>query len=251
MKQFKCTSFTQGLLALALLAPCMGSAAETDGLARQRISGYKVLTTQISASTKQVLQGAKRVAEAQMASLAAVASTIEQMELFKDFGITMGQGAQVCDAVNQHADISRLADLLSAYEIGRVNNAGRPNIGPENYTQARVKQQLTDYCSADQHNLGICRSKYDGMAALSTDYAGLEIQDQLTKKQLKAVNDFVGNLVPPPAPQYTGKCGPSCQSASAMGKQLDTFSSMAALGISAPFTNRIGAKTYAQIKGEK
>ncbi len=234
--------------AASALAPALVRADAIEPLAQNKVSGYKVLTSQLSVAAQQKINSAKRMAEAQMAAIALMASSIEQLEVFKDHSPMMGQGAQVCDAVNQRSDIARIADVRKAYDIGNVRNAGRASVPATTYVSTRIKQQLDDYCSVDQHNLGLCRARSDGMANASTDYSQLDSAEQFTSKQLKASNDFIANLVPGPSlVAIAGKCGPKCQSVIASAKQLDSISSMAAFGLASQFSNRVGAKTYAPL----
>lgn len=232
----------------SMMLPSLAFSDAVEPLARQKVSGYKVLTSQISVAAQQKINSAKRMAEAQMAAIALMASSIEQLEVFKDHSPMMGQGAQVCDAVNQRSDITRIADVRKAYDVGNVRNAGRANFPANNYVGARIKQQLEDYCTADQHNLGLCRARADGMASASTDYTQLDVAEQFTNKQLKASNDFIANIVPGPSfVGFSGKCGPKCESVIASAKQMDSISSMAAFGLATQFSNRIGNKTYAPL----
>lgn len=229
------------------------SASWADGSlirAQEKIASYKVLTTQYKTKATAIINNMKRVAEAQMGALAMLNSSVAQMELYKEYSPIGGQGAQTCDAVNQSTDITRIARLRQQYDLGNVSSAGQMAFNPTKYVQAQVKEQLDKYCTADQHNLGLCRAKYDGMAGASSNYASLMQHEQFTVKQLEAANHFIANLLPAPAPLSLAQksCGARCDEVAHAYAEQNSFSSLVAHSFASNFGNRVGTKTYAPIQ---
>lgn len=230
--------------------PILSSYA-AEAMLQQKIGAYKVMTSQIAMSAKTKISYRQREAEGEMAGLALLSSLTEQYLLYRDFGPTTGQGAMVCDAANQRSDISRIMKEVEAYDFGNTERGGSAKIPIDKYVVMRTQQRLEDYCSGDMHNLGLCRSKFDGMASADTNYAVLAQTEHFTNKQAKAAQDFISNVVPNPpplAPVISASCGPKCQEARSLAIQYNSYASLAATGLAAHFATKIGEKTYAPKK---
>lgn len=234
------------MLALTAL-PC---AADVQGLGNQKIASYKVMTAQFAAASKAAITNLQRVAEGEMAALSIQASLLDQMMIYRQYSPLVGQGAQVCDAVNNNSDIDIISRSRPRIEMGNLSTAGRPKIDPSNYIATRVKDQLENYCTADEHNLGLCRAKFDGMAAAASDFGKLMDKELFTSKELKASNDFVANMVPPPAPKVSkNNCKTSsCLELVAAARSMDAFGGLVANSYASVFSSRVGTKSYPEFK---
>jgi hypothetical protein len=215
----------------------------------QKQSAIKVLTSQVSTAATMQMNADIALAQGSIASKALLSTTSEQIEIYRRYSALTGQGAQVCDAVNQRNDVDGIASARSAYAFTQPVNGGRAAVPRDRYESARLDKRLDAYCSADEHNLGLCKSRFDGMAAASTNYNKIVVADQFTGKQLKAVEDFVANLVPPPLPvQRASDCDVRCQMSRARAMRVDALASMVAAPMTASLSSRIGQKTFAEKK---
>lgn len=216
-----------------------------DILAR-KVASWRVATSQIATASKASINAKLNIAQAQMSAIGVLASTTEQLQIYQSFSALTGQGAQVCSAVNQRNDIDLIGKTRSDYRFNEMARSGRGELPVDDYEVGRGIKQLDAYCSAEEHYLGICRSRFDGMASASTNYTKLTAADQFTSKQLKAAEDYIANLVPPPLPvQSASSCDVGCMSARMRALQMDAAASLVAVPLSMQLSDRIGAKTFA------
>lgn len=234
-------------LAAMIALPC---AADVESFGNQKIASFKVMAAQFSSASKAAITNLQRVAEGEMAALSMRLSMLDQLEVYRQFSPLVGQGAQVCDAVNNNSDIDIISRTRTRYEMGNLSTAGRLKIDPANYVSTSVKEQLNNYCTADQHNMGLCRAKFDGMAAASSDFSKLMHKELFTAKDLNASNAFVANMVPPPAPKLTkNRCKTnSCMELASASRSMDAFGGLVAHSYTSVFASRVGTKTYADLK---
>lgn len=240
------------LIVCALLASQAGVVhAQSESSIRKKIAGLKVLASQFSISTRMKVTNLQRLMEAEAAAMALLDSTVDQMQLFREFGPISGQGPQVCDAANQRTDISKIGAQRDQYNLGNTFRAGQLPLPVDGYVVKSMELQLRDYCSADMHNAGICRSRMDGMKSASSDFTELALAEQLTSKQYSAAQAFISNMLPGPTSVNLvseAQCKtPACAQAKQSAAELNAMSSMVAHSYGSYFGNKIGAKTYAPI----
>lgn len=213
----------------------------------QKQGASKVLASQISVAATAQINADIAIAQGAMVGRALLSTTVEQVETYRSFSGLTGQGAQVCDAVSQRNDIDDIDKKRSLYSFTSQPRAGRSAIPPDRYESTRTERRLDAYCSADEHNLGLCKSRFDGMNTASTNYTKFALADQLTSKQLKAAEDFIANLVPRPSPvRRATECDVGCRTQLVQAMRLDAVSSMVAVPVAASLSGRIGAKTFAE-----
>lgn len=214
-----------------------------------KVAGLKVVTSQVATAQKAQITNEVLLANGAMAGRAQLETTIQHIELFRNYGLISGQGPQTCSAINQRNDIEDIENRRNSYAFTAMPTGGRSSVPREGYEDRRTEQRLDAYCSADEHNLKLCRSRFDGMASASTDYNKLLRADQLTAKQLKAAQEFVANLVPPQLPlQRSAECGAACQTDRASALRSDALASMVAVPMAAQLSSRIGVKTFPQAR---
>lgn len=234
-----------GAVAVAAFMAVATPPALADVLA-QNIVAWKVFTSQVATAAKAQINASATLLQGEMIARGSLAGTVEQLGLYQKFSALTGQGAQVCDAVNQRNDIDTISLAREAFEFVAVPRAGRAAVPAPNYEVDRSKNQLDAYCSADEHNLGICTSRFDGMASASSDFNKLMTEDQFTTKQLRSAEEYIANLVPPPLPvRSAANCDAGCQSTRMVAMRLDALSSMIAAPMAMQLSGRIGAKTFA------
>lgn len=215
----------------------------------QKQSSIKVLTSQVATAATAQMNADIALAQGSVASKALLSTASDQVEIYRKYSALTGQGAQVCDAVNQRNDLDDIARARDGYAFMQQSKGGRAAVPQDRYESARLDKRLDAYCSADEHNLGICKSRFDGMAVASTNYNKVVIADQFTTKQLKAAEDFVANLVPPPLPaRRASDCDARCQGLRARAMRVDALASMVAAPMAASLSSRIGQKTFAEKK---
>jgi len=233
--------------ALFMLAP--GTAAAFESVLTQKVASWKVFTSQVATAAKAQINARTSVLQGEMAARGSLATSIEQLELYQHYSALTGQGAQVCDAVSQRNDIDSIGRSRDSFEFVAMPRAGRAAIASADYEVERGKAQLDAYCSADEHNLGVCKSRFDGMASASANFNKIMTADQFTSKQLRSAEDYIANLVPPPVPvRAAAQCDVGCQSARMAALRLDAVSSMVAAPMAMQMSGRIGAKTFAAVK---
>lgn len=229
-----------------LLVGAPATAIAYEGVLAQKIAAWKVFTSQVATASKALINARTSVLQGEMAAKGSLAGTIEQLELYQSFSAVSGQGAQVCDAISQRDDIDKIALARDSFEFVAMPRAGRTSAAPPSYEVDRSKDQLDAYCSADEHNLGICKSRFDGMASASANFNKIMTADQFTTKQLRSAEDYIANLVPPPLPvRSSANCDVGCQSARMAAMRLDAMSSMVAAPMAMQLSGRIGEKTFA------
>ncbi len=213
----------------------------------QKLSAAKVATAQVSLAATAQINADIALAQGAMAGRALLAMTTEQIESYRNYSVLTGQGAQVCDAVNQRNDVDDIARARGAYLFSNPKDGGRAALPRDRYDAAMLEKRLDAYCSADEHNLGLCRSRFDGMNSASTSYTKIVLADQFTGKQAKAAQDFIANLVPPPLPlQRAGDCDPGCQTQRVRAMRVDALASMVAFPMAASLSSHIGQKTFVE-----
>lgn len=214
-----------------------------------KIAAWKVFTSQSATAAKAQVNARVSILQGEMAAKGSLAATTEQLELYQAFSALTGQGAQVCSAVNQRNDIDTIALARDSFEFVAMPRSGRAAVPASSYEETRAKVQIDAYCTADEHNLGICKSRFDGMAAASANYNKIMTADQFTTKQLRSAEDYIANLVPPPMPARAAKnCDAGCQSARMAALRVDATSSMVAAAMAMQMSSRIGEKTFAAVK---
>lgn len=247
MQAFK-QSLVLAALACGISSTALASSVDEATL-KQKIGALKVMTQQFATAAKTSIESAQRLAEAQIASVAYMNTTIGQMEVYQSFNPYTGQGPKFCDAVSNSKDIVAISTKRDNFDLGNTNRAGRTKVAPDRYSELRVKSNLDKYCTADQHNLGICRARFDGLNGASSNYSKLAEIEQFTKGQFEAANEFIANLVPVPSKEIMtkkgGNCGVGCENAYVNAMQADAFSSMVAFGAKSSFSSQIGTKTFA------
>jgi hypothetical protein len=212
-----------------------------------KVSATKVASAQVAMAAKAQINADVTLAQGEMYARGLLTSTVEQLETFRRFNGATGQGVQTCDAINQRNDVDTIARARDAVTFTQMPNGGRAALSPDSYEVHRVVARMDAYCSADEHNLGLCKSRFDGMASASTNYNKLITADQFTAKQLKAAQDFVAELVPPPLPQRrNGGCDAGCQSERMGALRVDAMASMVAVPMAAQLAGKIGQKTFAE-----
>lgn len=220
--------------------------AALANLGTQKLSAIKVATAQIAVSANEQKKVDIALAEGAMKARAMLSTTVEQLETYRRYSHQSGQSVQVCDAVNQRDDLNSVADARQAYSFASPKRAGRADVSSDGYEEKLLDKRLDAYCSADEHNLGLCQSRFDGMAAASSDYAKIILPDQYTTKQVAAAQDYIANLVPPPLVQIQkGRCESACQIARIQAMRVDALSSMVAVPVAVNLSSRIGVKSFA------
>lgn len=234
------------VLGIAIAQPAL---AFTDILS-QKIASLKVMTSQFATASKAQINAKVNLMQAQMGALGVLASTVEQLEAFQQFSAFTGQGAQVCDAVSQRNDIDAISVGRNSYSFVSGVRGGQSDTPADNYEALRSKAQLDAYCTAEENNMGMCRSKFDGMAGYSSNFNKLQTSEQLTTKQLEAAKDFVANMVPPPpkVAMASKNCDSGCLSRRLASMRSDAAASMVATSMTMQLANQIGAKTFAEKK---
>lgn len=220
------------------------------GILDQKLSALRVMTSQIATSSKAQINATINIVQGEMAARGVLSGTTEQLDLYRSFAAIGGQGAQMCDAVSQRNDIDTLSRAQDGYQFVAVPNAGRTTARRDNYEVVRAEKQMDAYCSAEEHNLGICKSRFDGMDNASSSFNKLMGMDQFTSKQLKAAEEFIANAVPAPRlmPQASKSCDAACKGARLAAMRMDAASSMTAATLAMQLSGRIGAKTFAERK---
>ncbi|SFF31545.1 hypothetical protein [Paracidovorax wautersii] len=227
-----------------------GSAHAFTGILDQKLSALRVMTSQIATSSKAQINATISIVQGEMGARGVLAGTTEQLDLYRSFSAIGGQGVQMCDAVSQRNDIDTLSRAQDSYQFVAVANSGRTSARRDNYEIVRAEKQMDAYCSAEEHNLGICKSRFDGMENASSSFNKLMGVDQFTNKQLKAAEEFIANAVPAPRamPQVSRACDAACKSARVAAMRMDAASSMTAATLAMQLSSRIGAKTFAERK---
>ena len=214
--------------------------------ATQKLAASKVLASQISLAATTQINADIALTQGSVAARAILSTTVDQIDAYRSYSGLTGQGAQICDAVNQRNDVDDIAGARSVYRFTEQRGGGRAAVPPDRYEAARAEKALEAYCSADEHNLGICKSKFDGMNSAASNYSKIALNDQFTKKQLGAAGDFISNLVPPPLPARVAKnCDANCMALRGKSLRVEALSSMVAAPLAAGMSNRIGQKTFA------
>lgn len=232
---------------VAVLLPIEANAF-TDILS-SKLASLKVMTSQFATASRAVINAKASLVQGQMMAIGAMSTTVEQLELYQTFSAVNGQGAQVCDAINQRNDIDAIGKSRDSFSFVAEQRSGHGATPADNYEVRRAEQQLDAYCSADEHKLGLCKSRFDGMAAASSNYLQLSSADQFTAKKLKAAEGFISNLVPPPAvPRSAASCDAGCQAQRLTAMQSDAAASMIAVPLAMKMSSQIGAKTFASKK---
>ena len=247
MRKVRLASSSAGAMAFVVVVALTPASAFAFGSAMmQKMAARKVFTSQVATASKAVINARTSLLQGEMAARGSLATTIEQLELYQTFSSLTGQGAQVCDAVNQRNDIDTIALARDAVEFVAVTLSGRAPVSPQNYEVDRSKEQLDAYCSADEHNLGLCRSRVGGMASASANFNKLMTAEQFTTQQLRSAENYIANLVPPPMPVQSGAaCDVGCRSARMAAMRVDALSSMVAAPMAMQLSGRIGEKTFA------
>ncbi|MBL8510055.1 MAG: hypothetical protein JNM52_00290 [Betaproteobacteria bacterium] len=235
---------------------CLAPAAEASGryityilrafYRPQEISAWKVATSQIATAEKQIIAVDTALAQGSLASRAQLSATTDLLHRTQQYGIFSGQGAQVCLAVGQRKDVANAGDRANVAQKAymRDNGDGRGRFTPTEYELERAREQLKRYCSAEEHNLGLCQSSFDAMAGVGGDYQKLARNEQLTTKQAEAAKDFIATAVPAAIPVRAERnCGPACVRATEQLRYLSALSSMAALPMANQMSRRTGVKT--------
>lgn len=240
------TFVTAVMLGVGAASPAF---AFTDILA-QKVASLRVMTSQFATASKAQINARVNLMQAQMGAIGVLASSVEKMEAFQSFSAVTGQGAQVCSAVAQRNDIDVISLGRNNYSFVSGVRGGQSSTPADNYEILRSAAQLDAYCTAEENNLGICRSKFDGMAGYSSNFNKLQTAEQLTTKQLEAAKDFVANMVPPPPKVVTASknCDSACLSRRLASMQSDAAASMVATSMTMQMANQIGAKTFAEKK---
>lgn len=217
---------------------------------QKKIAALRVMTSQIATAAKAHINARTSIAQGAMAAQGMLSTTVEQLNQFQAFSALTGQGAQVCDAVAQRNDIDSISLARDAFQFVAMANAGRSAVPRDNYEVARASKQLDAYCSADEHNLGLCMSRFDGLANASTDFNKLTGVDQFTNKQLKAAEEYIANLVPAhkTVPQKAASCDAACQAVRLAELRANAAASMVAATMAMQLSSRIGEKTFAEKK---
>lgn len=212
-----------------------------------KLSSRKVLASQFATAAKGMISGEVAVAQGGMAAKMQLSTTTELLKSFQRYGVYSGQGAQTCMAVNQGEDI----DAANARTLAAINafvgteGDGRAKYAPSEYERSRSAVHMERYCSAQEHNMGLCVSKFDGMAKFGTDYSKFARTDHLTSKQAKAAGDFVATLVAPAMPKVVStQCDTACMEDRSRNMRLSALSSMASMPFASQMANRSGVKTY-------
>lgn len=213
---------------------------------QRQVMSWKVADAQIAAATKAQVNSSIALAQGKVGGTATLESTAQQIDTYRQFSAVVGQGAQVCDASSQRNDIDRIGTARDQYAFANMANGGRAAYPAADYEVKRSADRLDLYCSADEHNLGLCRSRFDGMATASTSAPKVGLPDQYTHKQLKAASDYIANLVPAPVPtRGASTCDAGCQAARLAALRVEATSSMVAVPTAARLAGRIGEKTFA------
>lgn len=239
-----------GAVIAVAAATASGSAFAFIGILQQKVAALKVMTSQIATAAKAHINARTSIVQAEMAAMGMLSTTVEQLQLFQAFSIVSGQGAQVCDAVAQRNDIDTISMARDSYQFVAMPNSGRAAVPRDNYEVARADKQLDAYCSADEHNLGLCTSRFDGMANASTSFNKVMTMDQFTNKQLRAAEDYIANIVPAQrvAARTASSCDVSCQSSRLLALRANAAASMVATSMAMQLSGRIGEKTFAEKK---
>ena len=231
-----------------VLSFMLGNLTSLVSVLNIEVTGIKVATSQVAVAAKSQINAAVVLAQGGMAARGTLASTLAQIEIYNNFGFESGQGPQTCAALGLRNDIDVIAQSRDKLAFTAMSTAGRASFPLEFYEAQRASGRVAAYCSADEHNLGLCKSRFDGMAGVSTNYSKLSLQDQFTSKHIKAAQDFVAELVPPPMPVRANVVcgnGSGCQAERLAALRVDALSSMIAVSMAAQFSNQVGEKTFA------
>lgn len=251
-------SWTGRILAVGLMSLAVSGVARADvfdiftvlqNYGTQKLAAAKVLTSQISLAGTTQINADIALTQGAVAARALLSTASDQIDTYRSYSALTGQGAQVCDAVNQRNDVDDIARSREAYAFTEQRSNGRAAVPRDRYEAGRIEKSLDAYCSADENNLGICKSRFDGMQSASSNYTKISLADQFTTKQLRAAGDFISNLVPPPMPaRRAGDCDAACKAQQMRALRADAMASMVAVPLAASMSNRIGQKTFADKK---
>ncbi len=231
-----------------VLSFMLGSVTALVNVLNIGVSGLKVATSQVAVAAKAQINADIVVAQGAMAARGTLASTLEQIAVYNNFGFESGQGPQTCAAVGLRDDVDVISQSREKLAFTAMATAGRAPFQREFYETQRATSRMGAYCSADEHNLGLCKSRFDGMAGISTNFGKLSLQPQFTSRHIKAAEDFVAELVPPPLPlraNVSCESGSACQGERVAAMRVDALSSMVAVSMAAQLSSRVGEKTFA------
>jgi len=211
------------------------------------VSSLRVIAAQFSTSAKGMINADVAMTQGGVAAKALLATTTQLLEHLQNYGVYSGQGPQICMTINQGEDIdaaTKRTNLAIDSFMGQSGDARGKYAAPD-YERKRSSNHLEKYCSAQEHNLGICTSQFDGMAVFGSDYSKFARTEQLTEKKAKAGQDFIAAMLPPALPQLaSSQCDDACINQGYNVRALNAMASIAALPIAVQLANRTGGKTY-------
>lgn len=238
----------QSAPAHAQLSDIFSSITKMGGL---KTNALRVLTRQISLAEEVNTQANMALTAGSLAARAQLETTSALLNILQEFGPYAGQGPQSCMSVNSGEDITVAAERAnqSADIFLGFNADGSGNFPAPEYESRRAANHLKKYCSAQEHNLGLCTSMFDGLAKFGSDYTKFARTDQLTAKQADAGHDFIAAIAPPALiKQPSSGCNEACQIQQYQARSMSAFASMGVLPIATQLANRTGTKTYLKEK---